>query len=126
MIYIHIFVYIYIYMYDIHIFIYIYIYIYIWYIYVTNLFFAHHIAIFHIAQWQVADLFCNCPRNKETKFHLYVFTNFLIFGSSHWELLWKKVCQILVVQRSTTWISEYILISLSFLFSAKLIIIKEG
>ena len=76
MIYIYLYIYIYIYIYICMTSIYLYIYIYIWYIYVTNLFFAHHIAIFHIAQWQVADLFRNCPRNKETKFHLYVFTNF--------------------------------------------------
>ena len=35
-------------------------------------------------------------------------------------------CPILVVQRSSTWLSEYILISLDFLFSAKFIIVKES
>ena len=35
-------------------------------------------------------------------------------------------CQILVVQRSSTWLSEYNLNSLGFLFSSKLMIMKES
>ena len=51
----------------------------------------------------------------------------------NWSVEWKtckqvmaRECRILVVQASSTWLSEYNLNSLAFFFSSKLIILKES
>ena len=91
-----------------------------------NLILLDSLCNFNCLQISVKAKWLNSKKNKENSWRRIEILFEKNFDKKSLHKKFWSICWILVVQRSSMWLSEYILISLDFLFSSKLIIMKES